>query len=489
MQQSDSIVESRSFDYVPESERHGTVRTQVQFWFMVNATLITLFTGAVGPAMGLGLSWTLIAVVLGSIFGTLFQAFHGAQGPHMGLPQMIQSRVQFGSRGAVLPLAAVVIVQFGFAIFFIQTSASSLSAITVDQTNIYDILVGAAAVAVAIVGYRLLLRVEKVASYITLVNLVLLTVAAVALLPIGSMLANSAFAPVAFLAQFGAAATYQIAIAPIVSDYTRYMPSNTKGRAVSAAVFGGTMLSAVWLEALGASLALASPQGTDLVAAIRDMGDKFGLGLGTISMAIAAVSCLITCSLSFYSGSVSLLSALEAFRPMKSTGAVRSITLAAAGIVVIAATLMLPTDFLPDFNAFLSILGYFLIPWTAVNLTDYYIVRHGRYSITDILKSDGGIYGRWGAPGMVSYSLGFIAMIPFFSTAIFTGPVATALGGADISFAVGLAVSSCSYLLIMRGRDFSKEFDAVSAAPLNTLNEPLRTALVSTALKKGNPIT
>lgn len=485
MQQRDTIVESRSFDHVPESERHGTVRTQVQFWFMVNATLITLFTGAVGPAMGLGLSWALLAIVLGSVFGTLFQAFHGAQGPHMGLPQMIQSRVQFGSRGAVLPLAAATIVQFGFAIFFIQTASSSLSAITVEQPGIYNVLIGAAAVVLAIVGHRLLVRVEKFASYITLANLVLLTIAAIAVLPIGRMLGESAFEPVAFLAQFGVAATYQIAIAPIVSDYTRYLPSKTKGRAVSAAVFGGTLVSAVWLESLGAALAIGMPE-SDVITAIHDMGDTFGFGLGTVTMAVAVVSCLITCSLSFYSGSVALLSAAEAFRPIRSTATVRTVTILTAGVVVVVASLLLPADFLGAFAAFLSILGYFLIPWTAVNLTDYYIVRRGRYSITDILRPDGGIYGRWGGPGMISYALGFIAMIPFFSTAIYAGPLATALGGADIAFLVGLVVSSCSYLLLTRRRDFSEEFDAVRAAPLNTLRGPLPAAPVSTESMEGN---
>ncbi|GAA3704820.1 cytosine permease [Arthrobacter ginkgonis] len=470
MQQRDALVESRSFDHVPESERHGTVRSQVQFWFMVNATLITLFTGAVGPLFGLGLSWTLLAIVIGSIVGTLFQAFHGAQGPHMGLPQMIQSRVQFGSRGAILPLAAVTVVQFGFAVFFIQTGASSLADVTVDQPILFPVLVGAAAVVLAIVGYRLLLRVEKIASYLMLANLLLLTVAALTVLPIGSMFSQSAFAPVAFLAQAGAAATYQLAIAPIVSDYTRYLPSKTSGRAVSAAVFGGTLLSAVWLESLGAGLAIAFP-GTDLITAIRDMGNSFGFGLGAATMVVSLASCLIACALTFYSGSVSLLSAAEAFRPLRSTSALRSTTIVIAGILVIAVALLLPSDTLGSFSAFLSILGYFLIPWTAVNLTDYYLVRRGVYSISDILKSDGGIYGRWGIPGMLSYGLGFAAMVPFFSTAIYTGPLAKALGGADVAFAVGLAVAAGAYLLITRGRDFTDEFTAVRAAPLNTLEQ------------------
>jgi nucleobase:cation symporter-1, NCS1 family len=40
-----------------------------------------------------------------------------------------------------------------------------------------------------------------------------------------------------------------------------------------------------------------------------------------------------------------------------------------------------------------------MIPWTAINLTDYYVVRRGRYVIEDIFKTDGR-YGRvnwWGS--------------------------------------------------------------------------------------------
>lgn len=462
------VVESRSFDYVPLAERHGTVRTQVQFWFMVNATLVTLFTGAVGPLYGLGLSWTLLSLVLGSVFGTMFQAFHGAQGPRMGLPQMIQSRVQFGSRGAILPIAAATILQFGFAIFFIQTGASSLAAVSVDQPGVFQVVVGIAAIVLAIIGYRLLLRVEKFASYILLANLALLTVAAAAILPLGTMLTNSPFSWVPFLAQFGAAATYQIAIAPIVSDYTRYLPANVGGRAVSAAVFGGTLVSAVWIESLGAALATAFPD-SDVISSIHTMGDQFGFGLGSATMVIAAISCLITASLTFYSGTVALLSAVEAFRPLTSTAKLRAVTIIVGGILVILSSLALPADILTSFAAFLSILGYFLIPWTAVNLTDYYIVRKGVFSITDILRPDGGIYGRWGAPGMISYALGFLAMIPFFSTAIYTGPIAAALDRADIAFAVGLVVSGGSYLLLTRRHDLRTEFDAVRQAPLNTI--------------------
>ncbi|MGJ3561184.1 cytosine permease [Streptomyces sp. INA 01156] len=79
--------------------------------------LPTMVTGFVGPAMGLSLGFSVLAVVLGVGFGTFFMAFHANQGPRMGLPQMIQSRAQFGSRGAVVPFAATVFVYVGFLVF------------------------------------------------------------------------------------------------------------------------------------------------------------------------------------------------------------------------------------------------------------------------------------------------------------------------------------------------------------------------------------
>ncbi|WP_322048249.1 cytosine permease [Paraburkholderia sp. J67] len=477
MSQTD-FVEARSFDHIPERERHGNVTGQFQLWFMINATLITLLTGAVGTLYKLDLASTLLAILIGSIFGTLFQAFHGAQGPRMGLPQMIQSRVQFGSRGAVLPLAAAMLCQFGFAVFYIQTGAQSLGNLShFEHPEALQVVFGVAAMAVAIIGYRLVLRVERFASYATLINLVLLSIAAFTWLPLRGLLSQHHFAVVAFLAQFGASATYQIAIAPIVSDYTRYLPSRTKGSAVSSAVFFGTLLAAVWLEFLGAALSAAFPN-SDLIASIRDLGDRFGFGLGSATMIIGAISCLIACAVTLYSGTVAVLSAAEAFRPIRSTASLRTMTIGCGGLLAIVAVVSMPPNLLDSFSAFLSLLGYFLIPWTAINLTDYYFVRRGAFSITDIMMPNGGIYGKWNKAGIVSYGCGFIAMIPFFSTSLYTGAIASKLNGADIAFSIGLVSATAVYLFLMRRFDRAAELKIVVLAPLNTLDS--HDALVGT---------
>src|SRR6266550_1175861 len=101
-QQRAGRLEVRSIDYVPLNERHGKIWHLGPLWFMSNAQIATLAVGLISISEGASLFWSVLAIVLGVVIGTLFMAFHSAQGPQLGLPQMIQSRPQFGYIGALL---------------------------------------------------------------------------------------------------------------------------------------------------------------------------------------------------------------------------------------------------------------------------------------------------------------------------------------------------------------------------------------------------
>jgi purine-cytosine permease-like protein len=107
-------VESHSINYVRATERHGKVRDQGPFWFTGNFQFLTISIGFIGPSMGLSLFWTAVSGVLGIMFGTLFMAFHATQGSISGLPQMMQSRAQFGFRGVIVPLFGTLVNYVGF---------------------------------------------------------------------------------------------------------------------------------------------------------------------------------------------------------------------------------------------------------------------------------------------------------------------------------------------------------------------------------------
>ena len=117
----------------------------------------------------------------------------------------------------------------------------------------------------------------------------------------------------------------------------------------------------------------------------------------------------------------------------------------------------------------LTLMLYLLVPWTALNLVDFFFVRHGHYAITDIFRPDG-VYGAWGWRGLTAYAAGFIAEIPFmvlppiagFSyTGYFPNHVTS---GVDYSWLVGLIVSGVVYFVLSRSLNLAGEQSAIEAS-------------------------
>jgi len=74
-----------------------------------------------------------------------------------------------------------------------------------------------------------------------------------------------------------------------------------------------------------------------------------------------------------------------------------------------------------------------------------------------------GIYGEWGVRGLIAYSVGFTATLPFFVLPDFyMGPMARVLGGIDVGWLVGLVVSGGVYLALSRTLDVSHERAAIA---------------------------
>ena len=106
---------------------------------------------------------------------------------------------------------------------------------------------------------------------------------------------------------------------------------------------------------------------------------------------------------------------------------------------------------------------YLLIPWSALNLMDFFVVRRSHYAVLDIFKING-IYGVWAWRGIASYLAGFVSMLPFVVTSFYVAPVARALGGIDIAWIVGLIVSGGAYLALSRSLDLNAETRAIRAS-------------------------
>ncbi len=167
----DGLIEKRSIDYIPIAERHGKVWHLWPVWFSGDAHLATVATGVVGVALGGNLIWMSIAVILGSALGTFFMAFHSTQGPQLGLPQMIQSRPQFGYVGALLVWGVALIAFIGFNAFNQNLAGQTMHTLYGFEETPTQVIFAVLALSLAILGYDLIHIAQRWHAYLLIAAL------------------------------------------------------------------------------------------------------------------------------------------------------------------------------------------------------------------------------------------------------------------------------------------------------------------------------
>ena len=464
-------IEVRSIDWVPEDERHGKIWQQGPFWFLGNFQFFTLAIGFTGPLVGLSLFWTFLAGALGILFGTIFMALHATQGPVLGLPQMIQSRAQFGYRGVIVVLFGSLFTFMAFNVVDQLLISAGIEGIFGWDPTVVAIGVTVIGALLAIFGHDWLHRAFRIILYVSLPVITLLT--------IGILTGNAgevAEAPglgynfVGFMVMFTVAAGYNITYAPYVSDYSRYLPKDTRRGPIIASVYLGAAGSPLWLIPLGAYLA-SRLGAADALVALRDAGDAFFEPLGTVAAIMSVLALIATMGINAYSAMLSTVTAIDSFRKVEPTARIRIVTIVILAVVWCAVALALNTDAVLALTNALILMLYLLVPWTAINLVDYFLVRHGGYSVVDIFKADG-IYGVWTARGLITYFATVLMMTPFMAllpdasgVAPYTGFIAEDyLDYVDYSAIVGLVFASVLYFVLNIGRDRSGEAAAIAAS-------------------------
>lgn len=468
-------VETRSIDYVPIAERKGRMLDQSTVWFAGSAQLLTIATGTIGIALGLNLAWTLIALAVGTVLGTIPVSAHATQGPHLGLPQMVQSRPQFGRYGALFIWAMAIAVYWGYVVLGGNLIGVTAEGLGWGSAPPWAIAVSLVALVLAIFGYHWLHAAQRYISYalVVVILIYVIGIAVLGVIPAESFNLEGTFQVGPFMAVLTAAAAYQLTWAFFVSDYSRYMPVDTKRSTIVWTTSGGLFLGLFSFMTIGAIASSLLPQmielSPDLAAQLE--GDPTGFavslvetgklvfpGLGILVLIAGGLGLIGLMAMCIYGGSLTLITALDSIRPVKPTRRIRIITILIVGLTGAIAAALVPTDFLyNNLYTVLIILAYLMGPWTAVNLTDFFFVRKGQYSITEMFKRHG-MYGLWNWRGIIAYIVAVIAMLPFMIVpGLYEGPLAVALGGVDIAFFVGIPVGGVVYWLLCRSLDLNRE--------------------------------
>ena len=450
--ESTPLIENHTVDYVPPAERHGRARDLFTLWFSTNIAPLPVVTGAmVVQVYHLDLLWGLVAIFLGHMLGGVGIALASAQGPQLGIPQMVQSRGQFGRYGALLIVFFTALIYLGFFISNIVLAGESIHSIAPAVPLPAGILLGAlGATAIGVIGYRFIHTLNRIGTWV-MGGALLVGFAWIFCqqLP-ADFFSRGGFNLSGFVATLCLGIIWQVSFSPYTSDYSRYLPASVGIARPFFATFFGAVLGTSLSFSFGAVAVLATPEGTEAMAAVKQATGVFGPAL----MVLFLLNIISHNALNLYGAVLSIVTSIQTFAAQWTPSvrlrvALSSLVLGGSCLVALSAS----ANFISQFIGLILTLLLVLVPWACINLIDFYLVKRGRYDIASIFRADGGIYGRFNPHAITAYAIGILVQLPFANTALYVGPYANYLEGADLSWLAGLLVTCpLYYCLATRGR-------------------------------------
>ena len=438
-----SHVETRTIDMVPESERHGTPHSQMTLWFGANLQITAVVDGALAVVFGAEAMTAIIGLLIGNILGGIVMALHSAQGPRLGLPQMISSRVQFGVKGAALPLLLVILMYLGFAATGTVLSGQAINRMLGVETPYVGILIfGGLTAFVAVVGYKLIHTVGRIATVIGILGFGYLAWQLFHQYDVATAFGQKPFTWATLLLSMALSAGWQMTFAPYVADYSRYLPSNTSVSSSFWNTFLGSTIGAQLAMTFG--VLVAALGGNFLKNQVGFMGELAGPLAVLIYLVIVSGKLTVNC-LNAYGGFMAMVTTSSAFSNKREYSPVaRVVYIFAFVLLSVLIALLASSHFLATFKNFVLVLLTVFVPWSAVNLVDYYLVSKEKVDIPALYDGKGR-YGDYNWVALGCYIMGVVVQIPFMAQALYVGPIAKALDGADISWIVSLFLTSLVY--------------------------------------------
>jgi len=449
-------VEAHGADYVPESERHGSPRSLFAVWAGSNVAYLYFVVGGLLILLGMSL-WQAILVVL---TGNLLWAAVGylaISGPASGSPSEVISRAFFGINGnRVVQIVNGWVV--GVLYEAINLSVGALAGFALVQQvfgSASDLVKGCVVVGLAFVTFTISVyghgTIMKLAPWFTgtlLAALLVLTFFVIghadfSYHPTGGGLTGRAWWETSAVG-FGIIAAGPLSWA-VGADYSRYLPSSTNARATAFWTGIGGFVPAVGIAVLG----ILSATAIDMTDPETAMAGILPTWFYLVFLLLIVVGSISNNALTAYSTGLALLATGIPWR--------RSITVIFDAVVAIGVTLyaLFISNFLDTLSGLLEVSVAVLAPFMTIYALDIFL-RRNRYDGPGLQSTNrtsrywfAGGFNPGGFGGLVA---GSAASFLSLNTTFYVGPIARALGGADISVFVGAVVGGGIYWITERGR-------------------------------------
>ncbi|MFI5254162.1 MAG: purine-cytosine permease family protein [Candidatus Limnocylindrales bacterium] len=448
-------VETRGIDQIPESERKSNPRNMAAAFASVQFSIVIVFFGWLLVSFGLGFWSILTAVTVGVAIGSLVIAVMALSGPLTGTNQSVSSGAYFGVRGRLIGSAIALFIDVVFLALIAYTTGQTL----VDTSNILfgtatgtvQLVIGMiiACVLVVVIGY--FGHATLVASYKAwlVVGLIFQAIWVIVALPNFHLAGDGTYVLGDFLPTWLLAVTVAISI-PISyitwpNDYGRRMPRTTNPRMLGGWAFVG-MFAGCWIALmLGAFITMTF---ADSTAAFVDgsfaaIPTWFAIPL----MLYGFLGNAVNGGPGVYNSALDLQALLFRAR--------RQVLVLVIGVVVFvvayAGTVL--SNAYDSLNALVLIMIVVVTPWAVITMVGMWL-RKGQVSADDLhtFAIPGGRGPYWFTGGVnyravTALVVGAIVGCLFSENALFTGPLASAAGGVDLSFiSAGLTGGILYYL-------------------------------------------
>ncbi|WP_189348936.1 purine-cytosine permease family protein [Zhihengliuella salsuginis] len=446
-------VEQHGLDYIAPSERGGSPVSL--FWIWMSANVLYLYFVIGGGLVLLGLS--VVEALAVTVVGNLWWAVVGwlaVSGPAAGAPSVTIMRAMYGIRGNRI-FGGALGVLIGLFYEVINIAVGTFAALALLP------LIG---VEPGVVGQWSVLL---VVAFLSFVFSVYGHGTIMALAPYFSAALALAFVVLGYFVLTAADFSYTapempagerwalialgyaiVAAGPLSwgtgADYSRYLPKSTPRRGVIGwTALGGFIPSAV-IGSLGVLAATAidmtDPQQTisEIVPGWFTPVFLFVVFLGTVTNNV-----LVAYSTGLYAQGLGVK--LPRAATVVVTGAAAT---AMAGWLVFAAP-----SFLDTLNAALELSVSVLGPLVAVYAVDI-LLRRNRYdgvALNDESRGSDFWYSRgYFIPGIAAMVVGTSVSLLLVNSTLFVGPVAAALGGADLSAVFAPVIGGAVYAILWR---------------------------------------
>src|SRR5205809_1645552 len=450
-------VDVHSIEPIPEADKDSTGLQQMWIWAGANIAPINWALGALGIVLKLGLWETIAVIVLGNIVGCAIFAAFTVVGHKTGVNQMVLQRSAFGRRGAYLPSALMFVMTLGWigvnTYFPVKIAVAILGQFGIGDTWLTNFVVVTVVmviqVLIGIYGFYAIRTFEKYTVPVTAAIMVLMSILAWTRPGVVNWQLTSTLPPAAHLAMITLLMTaigvgWGISWVTWASDYSRFVPRTVSSSTVFWYSYVGMFVPTVWLAILGATLASVTLD-TDPAKMVSAV---FGGFMSLLVLLMVLHGPVATNILNVYSAALAALS--MGLRLSRTAVAL------IAGVVgyVVTVYFVFQPSFAKAFDNWMISLLLWMSPWAGVVLADFFVARRGRIGVAELYRDpERCAYGdvNWGA--IVAFVVGLVAgwSVDVGLGAAPQGPNSTELlGGADLSWLVGIVVAGGAYLSLGR---------------------------------------